>query len=595
MTEGKSGLRIKVPEQRKPQKGDFDTRADAVERWVAELPLANAGETARRVYGALYQTNRILLPWKVRYRLLEQLRPPVSFILDSLQGRIRDIPLPLPTKARRIADLARTINEEMALGYKSAMVTMMARSRLFHDRRALTVMTHRTLRYLGRVLLLHYQIYAPHPDNCWLELHRLYRFAAHKRLERTTVTDKEQSSGRKTTIAAAYTQLLLLALATPYRLRQGEITRVYGALEKWSTHTRLLPYDPAANPEEPLFLVALDSDLEPEHLTFARVSCSEQPCLLLDTAPLLRVVRERAHTQERGRSGRGEPALAPDLLRRLAIAWDVPPQRDHVRRDAEKMVELVFGLSALHHAIHLVTTLHAPPGGGSHGGDGLFNHRSRYSARVLPSESDTKEDVWELFKPHAAPQPKAEAKEPEQPRNSAIRPQQWLVRDESDGGYRLARAGEPTSGVRVGELLGVRTEGAPEWQIAVIRWVRHAGEAALEVGVQIIGRRGEPAGVLHLEKGEPTGEFQRAIGLPELTQWQQPASLLLPAMLFEKGDELLLRADLSEYHLQLEEMLENTGAFARFRFTILDKPADTPAPTAAAAPEHHFGNLWSDL
>ena len=37
----------------------------------------------------------------------------------------------------------------------------------------------------------------------------------------------------KSSIQAEYTRNLLLWLTSPYRLRQGEVTKVYSTLERW--------------------------------------------------------------------------------------------------------------------------------------------------------------------------------------------------------------------------------------------------------------------------------------------------------------------------------------------------------------------------
>jgi hypothetical protein len=604
MAEGKGHIGFALPDQHKPGRDSFDTKPRKVEAWISQLPMGNVGETARQVFGALHESNRLRISWDERYRLLEALRGPVGYIGQALHKRFTGLTFPLQPKTQRIANLATELYGEMALGYKIAIEDMLARSFLFRDRKALTIMLHRALRYLNRVLLTTYQVYSPQPRETWADLHRLYRYAEERRLHQSSVTDKEQEILPKTSIATAYKQALLLALATPYRLRQGEVGVIYAALEIWAHLAQLTPYTPGANPEAPLFVTHLGSNEEPSHLAFNHFQCDDGQCRLIDLERLTVTVQDERDliaagttTELKHRLG---GSLNVDLLRRVGMTWDVPPKRGFYRSNKSSKAEVVVGLTAVHRALGLVSALRSITllNSGDSGPENLFSKTSQFSSRVVAAESDVKEDVWDVFKPKPAAKPgQAQQAAPKTP---ALLMQTWEVRDESGGGYRIARSGSDTLGVQVGDLIAVRpltdTHDA-NWVIGVVRWIRHSGPEELEMGVQNIANRSRPAAARMRQEGGKLTEFQRIIGLPEVKEPPQPQSLLAPPLLFGVGSTLLVQFDHTEHRLMLTGLLESTGSFSKFSFEDLGSTGATaPAKTDTHGGQPaDYSNLWNDL
>lgn len=602
MAEGQGHIGFTLPERHTPGRDSFDTKPRKVEAWISQLPMGNVGETARQVFGALHESNRLHIDWDERYRLLEALREAVGYVGQALDKRLTGLTLPLQPKAQRIANLAIELYGEMALGYKIAIEDMLARHFLFRDRKALTVMLHRALRYLNRVLLSSYQVYATPPRETWADLHRLYRYAEQKRLHKSSVTDKEQAIRPKTSITTAYKQALLLALATPYRLRQSEIGVVYAALEVWADLAQLQPYTPQADTEAALFVTHLGSNEEPSHIAFHHAPCDDGQCRLIDLQHLTAAVHEELElttggtiTKMKQRLGNG---LSVDLLRRLGMTWGAPPKRGFYRSHKAAKVELVVGLTAVHRALGLgsaprsITLLNDATGA-----ENLFAKTSSYSSRVVNSENDVKEDVWDIFKP----KPTATPGQPQQtsPKTPPLLMQTWDVRDESGGGYRVARHGSDTLGVQVGDLIGIRPLTATDdanWVVGVVRWIRHSGPDELEMGLQNLAHRSRPAAARMRQPNGQYTEYQRVIGLPETKEPPQPQTLLAPPMSFRIGTTVLVRFDHSEHRLMLTGLRETTGSFAQFTFEDLGPAgADSGGKKPGATPPSDYSSLWNEL
>jgi hypothetical protein len=226
-------LDLSVPKRQKPDNSGFSIRPRKVEQWLEALPKANLGETARQVYKVLLETNQLELPHQDRIRFLESLRESVEYITDSMRKHYIGAGYPLPEKIQKIAAANREILIAITTGYKIAIEDRLNSNFLFQDKKQLALLIHRAICYSGQTLLTSYQIYAPYPPKLWAEMHKLYSYADNHKLTRIGIADYQHMYVEKSTIKAEYLRNLLLWLTSPYRLRQGEVTKVYNTLERW--------------------------------------------------------------------------------------------------------------------------------------------------------------------------------------------------------------------------------------------------------------------------------------------------------------------------------------------------------------------------
>lgn len=587
MAKGKGQIGLSIAERQRPTRENFDYRSASVEQWVETLPMGNVGETARLVYGTLHEVNRLAIPWKERQRFLEQLREPVSYVQESLVKRYTGMSFPLPPKTQRIATLAQTLYLEMALGYKTAIEEMLGSSFLRRDNKALTELIHRAIRYLSHAVLTSYQTYAPHPPNSWFELHMLFLHAEYKKLHQTPVKDKENKDLPESSIARAYKQLLLLALASPYRLRQGEAERIYHALGRWAGHAHVIPYNnPAAS--EALFVVHMDSDDAPDYQVFNTRDCNTELCRLVDTRQLSHILTEELAYQEQEKK---KGILSSELMLRLIRSWGVAPKRNFSRSERDARLEVVVGTSMLHQALAHES-----------GDESLYSKRATYESKsVVGISQPTKEDVWNIFasnkirKGYEAYEKQQQPPEPKPAPKLTI--QTWNIRNESAGGYRLALDDGQDAKVQIGELLGLRGHKGAPWEVGAVRWIRQPADGSMEIGVQILAPQARPVLVRNEKAGGKAAENHYALLLPALTTIAQPASIVTPILLFSPGNELCLQMQNQQTTIVLHEKLQDSGTFVQFRFTPkgLPKAPEKKDPPAGEAAEGGFGSVWQDL
>ena len=81
-------IELDIPERTKPDKNSFSIQAKKLEPWIADLPRANLGETARQVYRGLKDTNQLQFSHLERIYFLEKIREPVFYITRSEERRV---------------------------------------------------------------------------------------------------------------------------------------------------------------------------------------------------------------------------------------------------------------------------------------------------------------------------------------------------------------------------------------------------------------------------------------------------------------------------------------------------------------------------
>ncbi len=601
MMSAENSTYLQVPARRNPYKGSRDARPSKVEQWLNDLPLANLSETAQQVYQALTDFNGLHMAVHDRLKLMELFRAPVLYIGDALKKHYIGQPLPLPDKSRRIAELARVILTQMIIGYKIVMAEVLAGRTTHLDVKARLTAAHRTLSYLGHLLTHAYRVYGPQPSGIWREMHQLYLYAEQSDLHETAVADAEYSLITAATVGEVYRKILLLTLASPYRLRPGEVDLVYAALERWTPYS-VLSDARGPDPSRWLFVTDLDQDKPPTYLALHGHK-DLLSCRLLDTQNLTSLLREQLAQTRATRARYWQNADTPppqDVLRRLMLAWGVIPKRRFARSKKSSQVMVTVGLSAAHYFISQRTPdATAAPHGARNTPpiEPVFTRRAHFGSQPLGASPDVPafaqaeptDLYWKM-------QARAEQKTaPKTDPAQEYRYQTWVMEDVGVGGYRLRwDSVEPTS-ARVGEVIAAQEleeVQVHQWAIGVIRWIKCSG-TRLEVGIQILAPSAEALGTLNTKADTQHGSYQRSLLLPQIRAIQQPATLLLPALVNQVGDTIIINSDGKEQRVQLTKLLEDTGAVAQFHFTLVDD--ETKKSARSSEDNKEFDSIWSAL
>ena len=569
-------------EQAAPGPDSFDISPRRAKAWVESLPVANSGEFARLLFAALSEVNALRFDLGERFKFMELMRTPVSLISGILEGHYMGKPFPLPARVRHVAELSREFQSLMAEGYKILLNDIGRRAALapMIRRRVFATAVHRAIRYLSRTLLKSYQLYAPYPENIWHELHQLYRLAERYRIQDWRVADEENELERETSIGDAYKQILLLAISSPYRLRQGDVGRVYNALERWASHCRLNAFDALRRDQQGQFAVPADIDDQPKYLE-ANNGHEVGVEWMLDTTALGRLLREQfgylSHS-EPGHIARSSvsipPDISPQLMGRVMQSWGMMLKRGYsrVEKGDDDVVDVAVGLSAIHHFL-----------GGT-------------TAQVADIGGDDGEDETELSGEIPLPWAAGALRAVD---HKALRCQ---VKDEGPGGFRLRWSGETSAQAQVGALLGIRRgDGAAEggmWGIGVIRWMRATEEDHMEMGVQMLAPAAEAVSVRACNAQGACGEQLPGLLLPSVPAAGASDSIVGPVFLANFEAAMLL-GEGADTKARFTRLIENTGAFVRFEYELLGESGAEPGEFRRREEDDDekdgYDSVWSSI
>ena len=605
---------LDVPSKTKRAKTDFNVRPRKLSAWIDALPRANLGETAKQIFTVLQQTNHLIYPYQDRIRFLETLREPVDYVASSMKKHFIGVSFPLSDKSQQIATITKELYSCMATGYKIALEDMLANNFILFSKTPLALLTHRSIAYTGQHLLTAYQAYSPAADTHWGELHKLYRFAEKKKILKHKVRDELHAYVMKTSVTTEYARILLLSLASPYHLRQGEAGKIHGALERWLDHPIIRPLNEKDN-ENGKFIDNLAEAHSPCALSLALAQGKTDPINLriIDTQFIAeKIAYELKNNEDIGTSTLTNidvtrPDLSHDLLRRLLIAWGVASKRHFPRMAKDEEIKLTIGLSAAH---QFITQKAQSMDAGKY--TNKYNHRAHFESTEikinLKDPTATSNDVWGLIYPSELTglEPLVEGELSLQDTshvdlngtNSETKQYQtdnWLIINESAKGLLINNKEELKNKAQVGELVSVRRksgERAERWSIGVIRWLKSNADKSLQMGIETLNPNGAAVGIR--PASSPNAPLQRALMLPELKNLKQPACLITSPVQWREGHKITINMVGKEIPATLTKSVQNTGLFAEFQFEI-NQQQGQPEQTKATDKKQDFNQIWSSI
>ena len=571
-------MQLTVPNRTAPKSNSFDSKHSSVKSWIDDLPMANVGETTRLLFGALTDLNKQDIPASQRFKILEMLQKPIQHVTGHMKKHYIGQAMPLAAQNLKIAHLSREISYALATGYKVLVMEQIAGVGR-KDKKLLVTAMHRAIKLLSAVLLKSYQVYEAYPDSVWLEIHSLYRYAESNRLHNTKVID-DTTKRAASTISDAYKQILMLALACPYRMRHTEAETVYTALEDWASYCELKPVYKAGG--EVMFATNFDTDQPPSYLVLRDANENRNTCRILGTSRLADLLRKRLSEKHATGTKTGNHPINENMLRRLMLAWGVMPKRRYSRVRDHSQVIAAMGLSSIHYFVSGEVAFNEGAAGddcsielGVKPGPQL-DEPAHFGARTISEDTGKLPDVWEMNY-------RIEGQEGPSSTEMAVaraaagmqidvshQTKNWKMVNVSAGGYCLLWDNPETTRAQVGELLGIREQSDPDtfhWRLGVIRWLKFVEKRGLELGVQMLspGAVGVAARMDLKARGK-TEDFTRGLLLPEITSIQQRSTLLLPSPPFKPNDTAIVNCHGKDVRVRLTKLVENTGSFAQFQF-----------------------------
>ncbi|MBU1332317.1 MAG: molecular chaperone [Gammaproteobacteria bacterium] len=593
-------LLLRVPTPTKQSLSFCEATPRDLKRWIAGLPKANIGETARQLYQALVEINQLLTPSDNRLQLLELLRPEVYFVCKHLERHFLSQAIVLDERPRKVANLCQALQNHLAVGYKLIIARMAAQTGRERNQ-LLSIALQRASHSLCGPLIRASQLYCPVPEGLWLELHQLYQIAQDAQLQTAIIRDPLAKHTEGLSVEQTYLVALLLGCARCNQMRQSAIARLAEVLEPWSALVRLQPRKASVS----LFAVAPQLDGPPRYTSLFQPS-ELQNALGIDPTPLVDAIKEHLEGTASSRLLVPE-GFSIDMLQHLSAAWGDISERTFQRTQGQGSMTLCIGMSALHFYLAgkkpfkdvLQLPIEASP-------TAVFKPQTGASDIWANAFDAQKHNNWENGMPfeeieYAKP-PSDDAPTVEANGTGDSFPTFELpIVNHSPGGYCLSWPKDVPSQLQAGELLGVQDSPEQGWSVAVVRWIRQVRGGGTQMGIELIAPHAQACGLQLVRKAEQNSQYLRALLLPEISAISRPATVITPRLPFQEGNKVMINIRGVERRAVLSSRQTSTGSFSQFEYrsveqnTVDERTPVTPAATHAPGGEEDFDSLWKSL
>lgn len=589
-------LTLRIPQQTLNALSFAESSEKGIAQWLANLPKANIGETARQLYQGLIELNQLSIAPDKRLAMLERIRPDVHYVCTSLSRYYLGQSIVLEDKPRKVANLSQALQNHLANGYK--IVVSQERSLRARDHASIMGLAiQRAMRGLCGPLLRAYQLYCPVADGVWLELHQLYQLAVKRNLHKQPIPDRESAANGSLTVEQCYIVALLMGAARPNQMRQSAMGKLFATLEDWSQQAELVhPEDQRA-----LFIINPDMDCPPRYRSLIRDE-DLTDSLGLDTQHLVDSIKDYMLNGTEAQSALKVPdGFGIELLQHVSQSWGDLAERTFNRVPGRGQLKVSIGMSATHFRIARVSfaklidadehelnpfsdaaqRARQEGWGNAFDGDRSLDWSpsgvEQIDYKALPGEHDDAEGD-ESYPIHVLP-----------------------IVNHSPGGFCLTWPKEVPKQLQAGELLGIQEDNDHDWSLAVVRWIRQVRGGGTQMGIELIAPHCTPCAVKLLRKTEQPSQWLRALMLPEVSAIGRPATLITPRLSFQVNSKIMVLQAGKETRGQLIDRVAATGSFSQFEYRLLEElPADNnkgdkDAVSFTKSSEDDFDSLWKSL
>lgn len=582
----------------------FDTRPDAVDLWLNNLPVAHVGESARQLYTALKTVNhQESVPVKQHFYFLENTSKQIMLLLPELHRHYAGKPLPLSPKRRKVADLYTQLVRQLINGYQTVISSSIELNR-FGWKKTVTTSIHRIFSLQGLMLSNYRMLYMPYPRGTWQQIYWLYHIADNDRLLKAKVSNI-YGAARKSSIETEFNKLLLFSLLSPNLFKAKQYLQTIEYMDFWSKYTRV-EFTARANAEH-TYAFMLQTDIPPglvsEKLT-DDVHNNPLDIRYFDISPLLKIIEKALNSAKHGKD---KIKLARNLYfsrRNLLIllnSWGRPASRDSERRVIQGHAELAIGISAIHYIANNVKTapqLHfsEPTTSTDDNSSDSFTlvaapsrHEQISSMMSLGFNTDRENnsDVWSnaFFEPEAPP--------PSWTESIQMKVYSYLdvkVLNISKGGYCVSIPQEGIEHIQTNELIAIRGKNG-NWQLCEIRWLVCPTSGPIRAGLKKLGQRILPVHLLINSNMHHTHPIKALFCSND-----EHGILYLPSVLKNLEDkELQLELNEQKLPVNLHNLVYQTNQAIGYELNILSTNHEESDKPPHREELDAYSSIWASL
>lgn len=238
LTQGQLGLTVRV--RNDSMVADIPASVKAAEHWLENLPIADMGETASKIFHYLYDLNQSPLAPKERLQILEAVVPTCETLIDSLSEIYVHSPLKYSQKLQSASELVHALASELVFGFNAVIEDINLNPQLLekYNKTILPAACANALHYLGEIQLQRYQLYKSVGGKIWRQQNIIFKLAsANDFLEHRL----KKSSMPLVSVKKQLLINLTLSICNPYQMKHGEASAVYESLKVLANSIELVP------------------------------------------------------------------------------------------------------------------------------------------------------------------------------------------------------------------------------------------------------------------------------------------------------------------------------------------------------------------
>lgn len=600
-------IKLHIPSTPLAQLSFCAGHVEGITQWAKELPMANTGESARRLYQAIRELNQWNTSPALRFKMLEIVRPYIYSICTLLNKHFLQSSISLNEKQLKVANLSQALQGHLATGYKMVVAHSLSLQEADTPKLVSTAI-HRAISDTNQTILRAFQLYCQPPEHAWLEINQLYLLSELNKLLTIKISDRQARFLSASTIQDVFVRAHLLGSAKPNNLRQQDLALLYEATELWAEFASLS----GADDESALFIINLHRDRPAQYRQHLR---DEQKPLFrsLSTSKLVQALKQWAAAPNAKHTLTVPGNLSDNMLSHAIQSWGIHWQRSFRRLGTEGQLRICIGLSATHYYSagmkdfeKLLTSIKprtleddAPaergkPKTSASLDDDVWATAFDAGGSRLAENQNLDIDVIEFINRHKTDDEDDDTGPLKYPSH------QVSLINSSPGGYCVHWHGDIPPSIQAGELLGIQERGVQHWSVGVIRWIRHLRDQGTQLGIELLAPRAEVGAARLLQKTGTNGPFMRALLLPAIKAIAQPATLLLPRIPFRTGNKVELMYPDLQGRFQLTKRLTSTSSFSQFQFrqTGTGVAGTTPSSSINAGTglsDDDFDSIWNKL
>jgi hypothetical protein len=507
-----------------------ETRPHKIIQTLLDYISKNPLDIASHLHSELEILNRQKTSSSNRMQALDAYRPLLISTVQALSEDYSNAALPLHDKAKLAAAASESLWLELGFGYKLVLVDLQNQLiKLGNDKSSANAIL-RGMHAVAEYALTYYQTYSIPPSHVWSDLHQLYYCAIKLGIQNVKI-EEEKAVVRSTaaianTIEDTYKHALLMSLADPQHLTQKNI-RLVAEYLAFNVEKAKISIVAPVEITTSCFIINLSSNKPP--ISYSKQKTAPNPLsdMLLQTLDLVVAIHKDLSTLQNNQLPKdgGIPANANrdeyiDLLTYLIKHWGVTQKRIFNRTKSEGEIEIVSGISAIHH----------------------------FSRDDAENTNNSQIDS------------------PQQHNENKTEPSRWHIINICAIGMSLRRHPTAEKNIRIGGLLGFKAKSEMHWSIGLVRWATCGSKDRLDIGVQLIAPHAKSA----IARIDITGREEMVLLLPEIIALKQPPTIITRVGTYQPARQLSITYNNNSHIIMLTKIVERSHHFERIQYSILE-------------------------